>query len=296
MIYQFQPKLKETPWGGDRLWQLKGLPTPIYIGESWELSDMPGMESVVACGEEKGLTLSQLIARHGANLLGRRGVEIYGGRFPLLVKLIDSRQWLSLQVHPNDVQARELETEEVLGKHETWHVIDSTPESSIIYGFKPGVDSRKYCEAEGSNRLLDIVEKISVAPGMQFVVSPGTIHAIGPGCLVAEVQQPSDITYRVYDYGRARELHLEKARRTLNFTNEQTGSYYSIDYNRLGLNEPKELKPIEGSFTAVMILRGSGKLDSLAVKSGETLLISADHGPASLKAGADGLDYLTIAV
>ncbi len=297
MVYRFTPILKRTPWGGDRICHIKGLDEPeLPVGESWELSDLPGMESVVAEGPEAGYTLSRLISAHGVELLGERVMRKFGGRFPILLKLLDSRQWLSLQVHPDDETARAIEGAEALGKHEMWHVISAEPHSRIILGFKDGIEPKDYISAEGTEKMLDIVNVIEVEEGMEFNINPGTVHALGPGCLVAEVQQPCDLTYRIYDHGRPRELHLEKARRALHFIREKHESYYHVKYHELAERGESAIEPVSGSFVAVMVLNGSCAIDGAISEAGQSLLISADHGMAHIKAGASGVSYLTIDV
>lgn len=287
-----QPK----PWGGNRLSQLKGIECNEPIGECWELSDLEGRESVVADGPEAGLKLSELIAHHGENLLGKRGMELYGGRFPVLIKLLDSRQWLSVQVHPDDATAKVLETSMNTGKEEMWYIMESAPDAKIIFDFKKGVCREDYQAAEGTDKLLELVDTVEVKPGMRFDVHAGTIHSLGPGCLVAEIQQPSDLTYRVFDYGRGRELHLDKALRSLCFEPQDRKLPFVVEHHKLGENEHTSIVPPEGSFMAVMMLGGSAKLGDREFCAGETLLISANHGTAAMESGIEGADYLTVAV
>lgn len=297
MVYRFTPILKRTPWGGDRICRIKGLGEPeLPVGESWELSDLPGMKSVVAEGPERGFTLSHLISVHGDELLGERVMRTFGGRFPVLLKLLDSREWLSLQVHPDNEAARAIEGDDASGKHEMWHVISAEPHSRIILGFKDEITPEDYISAEGTEKLLDMVNIIEVEEGMEFNINPGTVHALGPGCLVAEVQQPCDLTYRIYDHGRSRELHLDKARKALHFVHEPYEPYYHVDYHELGERSEATIEPVSGSFVAVMVLCGSCAIDGAMSEAGQSLLISANHGTARIKAGASGVSYLTIAV
>lgn len=297
MVYRFTPILKRTPWGGDRICRIKGLGEPeLPVGESWELSDLPGMESVVAEGPESGYTLSRLISVHGDELLGERVMHTFGGRFPVLLKLLDSREWLSLQVHPDDETARAIEGADARGKHEMWHVISAEPHSCIILGFKDGIKPEDYISAEGTEKLLDMVNILEVEEGMEFNINPGTVHALGPGCLVAEVQQPCDLTYRIYDHGRPRELHLDKARRALRFVQEPYETYYNVHYYELGEHGEATIEPVAGSFVAVMVLSGSCAIDGAISEAGQSLLVSANHGVAHIKAGASGVSYWTIAV
>lgn len=284
MIFTFEPIFKPTPWGGSLIREIKGLtPAPTPIGESWELSAVKGMETVVDSGPDKGLTLNQLIAKYGDKLVGRRVLNRYGGEFPLLIKFLDANQWLSLQVHPDDRTARKLGVA-TRGKAEMWHVIDCQPGATLIAGFKPGVTVGDYLRAEGKRELIGLVQHHDVSPGQEFFIAPGTIHALGPGCLVAEVQQSCDITYRVYDYERPRELHLDKARLALKFN---VGSSVSdpldcFTVNTLTALRAMNLFPESDSFRIVMVVQGSLTVDDVAAPMGSTLLISADHGPVRL--------------
>lgn len=297
MIYQFTPILKYTPWGGYGLCRMKGMARPPQpVGESWELSDLPGMQTVVASGPETGSTLSQLIERHGASLLGRRVFDEFGGKFPLLLKFLDSRQWLSLQVHPDNATAPELEGPGAVGKSEMWYVVEAEPDASLILGFKPGVTPEAYRRAEGSAGLMELVNFLKVERDMKFNISSGTVHALGPGCLVAEVQQPCDLTYRVYDHGRPRELHLEKARRALRFEGAGDEWIYKVDSHHLPSGAAAALEPVEGSFVALMVTRGECEIEGETYGAGSTLLVSADHGAATLRTQGREADYLTIAL
>lgn len=298
MIYRFATILKTTPWGGHRLRRIKGLPpADEAVGESWELSAVPGMESTVEGGPEAGMTIPQLIAKHGANLLGSRVAERYGSEFPILVKLIDASRWLSVQVHPSDSIARELEGPQAMGKSEMWHIIEATPDAELIAGFKPGVSAADYRKVEATAGLLDITCRHRAIEGSDYYIHAGTIHAIGPGCLIAEVQQSSDLTYRVYDYNRPRELHLDKARRALNFAGPElieTPMPEFFTVKRHAISAPAIVEPAPGSFTAVMVLKGHCMLDTTEAPAGSTLLISADHGPARLEPRGGDAVYLSV--
>lgn len=285
MIYQFKPILKETPWGGSRIRAIKGLPADNkHIGESWEVSGVPGMESVVAKGPEKGLSLPQLIEKHGEGLLGSAMVKRFGSEFPILVKIIDAEQWLSVQVHPDDDVAIELEGPGHMGKNEMWHILDATPDAQLVAGFAPGVTAQDYAAAEGSEALIPLMQKHDATPGRNFFIAAGTIHAIGPGCLIVEVQQSSDITYRVYDYGRPRELHIDKARRSLKVQPDTTidTPLPHFDIKVIDTDRDMTLPAHTDRFTVAVVLRGKCTIDGTEVKAGESVLISADHGAAAL--------------
>jgi len=300
MIYTFQPIYKLTPWGGGRIREMKGLPpVPDPVGESWEISAIPGMESIVAAGPEKGLTLTELIRKRGVSLLGRRCMDRYGLAFPLLVKFLDARQWISLQVHPDDETVKALEQGITFGKSEMWHVVEAAPGARLIVGFKPGVTLADYLAAEGSDRLLDLVELHDAEPGQEFFIEAGQIHTLGAGLLVAEVQQSCDCTYRVYDYGRPRPLHLDKARKTLKFSDtyavDKPLAQFSVKSFE-NITTPDVIGPANGSFQIIMILSGGCMVDNIRANAGTSLLISADHGPAKLTPSPGCVSYLTVAV
>ena len=223
-IYKFNDILKPVVWGGSKLAAFKQLAPGSRepIGESWELSAVPGHESIVATdGDDCGLTLTQLVRRHGAALVGEEVYRAFGDRFPLLIKFIDARQDLSVQVHPDDAMAARLHGS--AGKTEMWYVVDSDDDAVIRTGFSRGISPDEYERRVGEGTILDVVNATPSKPGDAFFIPAGQIHSIGAGNLIAEVQQSSDITYRIYDYGRlgadgkARPLHTSQAREALNF-------------------------------------------------------------------------------
>jgi mannose-6-phosphate isomerase len=200
------PEYREYVWGGDRL-----RPEIVPTAEAWVVY----AEDRVATGPYAGRTLADLAAEFGAEFLGQRAVAQTGKRFPVLVKILDCAQWLSLQVHPNDEQAQTLEGEGFFGKTEAWQVLEAAPGSELIAGVKPGVRPEVLAEAIRAGTVLETVQKVAVQAGETIFMKPGTIHALGPGLLIYEIQQTSDLTYRVYDWGRpqteTRKLHIEKA-------------------------------------------------------------------------------------
>ncbi|MBR6283574.1 MAG: class I mannose-6-phosphate isomerase [Muribaculaceae bacterium] len=221
-MFQFHPILKSVLWGGDRLAAYKGLDTDqCQIGESWEISGMEGRESVVASGPEAGRTLIELIAKYRDRLVGAGVYARYGNEFPLLVKLIDAGSDLSLQVHPDDSTAARRHG--CPGKTEMWYIIDADPGACILAGFDREVDATQFERIARDGSLLHAVRHYPSHAGDAFFLPPGTIHSIGAGNLLAEIQQSSDITYRVYDYnrrdamGNQRELHTAQAREVLDF-------------------------------------------------------------------------------
>ncbi len=218
----FEPIYKPKIWGGRRIADILGKPLPDgqHIGESWELSDLPGNESVVREGPCRGHTLHRVMETWGDSLLG--GVRPVQGRFPLLVKFLDADQDLSVQVHPPPHVAA-VEPNAHL-KNEAWYVIAAEPGAAIYRGFVPGVTRDQFIEALNDGDVARLMRRIPVRPGDSYYLPSGTIHALGAGVLVAEVQTPSDTTYRLFDWnrvdeatGRPRELHVEQALKCIDF-------------------------------------------------------------------------------
>ena len=222
-IYKFNSILKPVLWGGDKLVRFKHLPaTGEPIGESWDLSAFPGRESVVIDGEDSGLTLPQLVARYGADLVGEDVYRRYGECFPLLIKVIDARRDLSIQVHPDEEMA--LRRHGCHGKNEMWYILYADDGAVIRAGFNSTITREEYDHRLADGTLLDVINADSSRLGDVFFIPAGQIHAIGLGNLLVEIQQSSDITYRVWDYdrrdadGNLRQLHVQEAREALDFT------------------------------------------------------------------------------
>ena len=207
-VIELEPQFKPRVWGGRRLAERFGLDASEPIGEAWMVFD----ENVVASGPYAGRVLAEVLAELGEAILGRGVVERYGRRLPLLVKYLDTARWLSVQVHPDDAYARAHEAGSGwLGKAEAWVVLEAEPDARIVYGVRRPVTREELRAAALDGSILELLNFAPVKAGDVIYVPPGTIHALGPGLLVLEVQQRSDLTYRLYDYGRGRELHLEKA-------------------------------------------------------------------------------------
>lgn len=206
-----RPALHVKVWGGRRLESIlgKALPTAEPYGESWEVHDT----ATVANGALAGMTLGDVLARYGTDLVGARNDPALG--FPLLVKFLDATDWLSVQVHPNDEQARHYD-HFPRGKTEAWYVLAGEPGARLVFGMQPGTSRAEMAAAIRENRLEPLLNTVEVAPGDALFVSPGTVHALGPGLLIYEIQQSSDLTYRLYDWGRMgldgkpREMHIDK--------------------------------------------------------------------------------------
>ncbi len=207
--FKLIPEYRDYVWGGQRL--RPGQKT----AEAWVVYE----NDLIAEGALAGQTLAQAMRQHGAALLGDLVFSRAPQRFPLLVKLLDCADWLSVQVHPDDVQAQQLEGKSMTGKTEAWHVIEALPGAELIAGVLPTVSQESLLQAVNEGRVLDVVQRLRVQAGDTVYVPAGTIHALGPGLLIYEIQQASDLTYRIYDWDRplsnGRVLHVEKARRVV---------------------------------------------------------------------------------
>ena len=218
----FHDNLHELVWGGSALQPLKGLePDGRPIGESWEISAVQGNESVVANGPFAGRTLGSLVAEYGEALLGSAVMAADGGRFPLLVKFIDAAHDLSIQVHPDDTLA--LQRHHSRGKTEMWYVMHAEPGASLLAGFQQLITQEDYVRRVGDGSIVDVLARHEVHAGDVFFIPAGRVHAICGGIMVCEIQQSSDITYRLFDYhrlgldGQPRELHTELAKDAIDY-------------------------------------------------------------------------------
>ena len=300
-IYKFNNIFKPVLWGGNKLMAFKGLPQQDQpIGESWELSAMPGHESIVAQGDDSGMTLPQLIERYGADLVGKDVFHRYGNQFPLLIKLIDARRDLSIQVHPDNDMAQRLHG--CLGKNEMWYVLEADDGAMIRTGFNRGLTVEEFDRRLSDGSILDVINATDSQPGDTFYIPAGQIHAIGAGNLIVEIQQSCDITYRVWDYnrrdtdGNLRELHVEKAREALDFAprNDQVLDKPCIAPGVIGLVDSKDfvvrlltvdeyytlVLPSPDSFVAMVCIEGGATLSvagmpHVTVNRGETVLVPA---------------------
>lgn len=219
----FEPLLKSVLWGGSDIRPFKGLePTDETIGESWEISHVPGNFSVIANGSLAGKSLDDLMQSVGEQLVGKSVYERFGHRFPLLIKFIDARDNLSIQVHPDDVLAQARHNS--MGKTEMWYVIDAKPGAKLYSGFAKQSGPDDYKQRIANDSFTDLLAEYEVKPGDVFFLPAGRVHAIGAGCFIAEIQQTSDLTYRIYDYnrkdaqGNTRELHTAQAADAIDYT------------------------------------------------------------------------------
>lgn len=280
-IYKFNIILKPVLWGGGKIVTFKRLPaTDEPIGESWELSAFPGRESVVVGGEDSGLTLPQLVQRYGADLVGEDVYRRYGDRFPLLIKVIDAHRDLSIQVHPNDEMA--MRCHGCQGKNEMWFILDADAGAVIRAGFNSTLSQEEYDRRLADGTLLDVINAMPSQRGDVFFIPAGQIHTIGGGNLLVEIQQSSDITYRVWDYnrrdadGNLRQLHVQEAREALDFTAHDCQVHdfptsgnglkrlvkcHDFEVNRLDFIEGHTLElPQPHSFMAMFCIKGGTTL------------------------------------
>ena len=239
---KFKPILKQTIWGGDRIIPFKHLNENLpNVGESWEISGVPGNESVVANGEFRGKTLRELINICREELVGESVYKRFSTTFPLLIKFIDARQDLSIQVHPDDETAKKRHNS--LGKTEMWYVMDATEGAKLRSGFKTKIGPKEYKELVHNSTITDVLAEYEIKKGDVFFLPAGRVHSIGAGAFIAEIQETSDITYRIFDFdrkdanGNTRELHTELAKDVIDY---EVHDDYRTQYTP-EMNEPVEL-------------------------------------------------------
>ena len=304
--YKFEPYLKTTLWGGYQIAPFKGIFTAQpNIGESWEISGVPGHESVaidrgLVDDIDMGLTLTQLIDKYKELLVGNKVYKHFGNKFPLLVKFIDSRQDLSVQVHPNDELA--MERHGCAGKTEMWYVIKSDVGAKIYSGLRKSITPDDYerlvsadNEENGENPMASVIATHEAHDGDLYFLPAGRLHAIGAGNFLAEIQETSDITYRVYDFGRKdahgkpRELHIQEARDAIDYQvwPEYRSSYDSTKpisqlincphfiVHRVVVQVASQVDFKTDSFVVVMCLWGEANINGVHIHQGETILVPA---------------------
>ncbi len=304
-IIRLEPAFKDYLWGGTRLRDDFGKNCSYdKVAESWELSCHKDGPSTVATGEDKGLTLQEYIDKHGKGVLGTNCERFEF--FPILIKLIDAKDNLSVQVHPNNEYAQRVEGE--YGKTEMWYVVDCDEGAELLYGFKHEISKEEFAERIADNTLLEVTNNVPVHKGDVFFIEAGTLHAIGKGILIAEIQQNSNTTYRIYDYGRVgkdgkpRELHVEKAKDVTRlapakqypetpvvqhegYTSKLMASCEYFTTYVLDVAEGAELEADSTSFNNLLILEGEGKVtgdDTVEFKKGDSLFIAAGTGKYTL--------------
>ncbi|WP_417875569.1 type I phosphomannose isomerase catalytic subunit [Winogradskyella sediminis] len=299
---KFQPILKDKIWGGEKLNQyFNKNSNSKSLGESWEVSTVPNDISVVSNGELSGHSLQDLVDKYKADFLGEKNWKRFGNAFPLLIKFIDAKQDLSIQLHPNDELAKKRHNS--FGKTEMWYVMQADKDANLIVGFKGEVDKATYLKHLENNTLTEILNFDKVKEGDTYFIEAGRVHAIGAGVLLAEIQQTSDVTYRVYDWdrvddeGNARELHNDIAIDAFDF---EMKNDFRVDYNTqkntsnemvscpffttnfIEIDADIEVNNTRDSFMIYMCVDGEVEVSTNATSDkifkGETILI-----PASLK-------------
>ena len=301
MLYplKFHPILKKKIWGGEKL-AYKSNEHEEAIGESWEISAVEDNISVVSNGILADNDLQELIEVYMGEIVGDHVYEKFGIEFPLLIKYIDANDDLSIQVHPDDETAKERHN--AYGKTEMWYMVDAEKDASLVLGFNQEIDKNTYLQALHQNKLMDLLNVQKVKKGESFFIPAGLVHAIGKGCFIAEIQQTSDITYRIYDYnrkdanGNTRELHTDLAtdvidysyhpQHKVNYTPHDNQSvqlvkcpYFTTNLLVFDRDIEKEYVRLD-SFVIYMCLQGkftitTGECDPVLVNKGETVLVPA---------------------
>jgi mannose-6-phosphate isomerase len=313
MIYplKFKPVFKNYLWGGRNLAKLgKNLPEAGIVAESWEVSCHPEGLSMIENGEFSGMSLQELIEKQGEEVLGGATVAKYGTKIPLLIKLIDANQKLSVQVHPDDDFA--LKNENEFGKHEIWYVISAEPGARIIYGLTPQTTKEAFALAIREEKIQAHLEYEEVFAGDIIDIPPGVVHALGAGIMIAEIQQNSNSTYRIYDYdrvdatGKKRPLHLEKALDVIDFSprtwspiriEERSdgadpylsqllqNTHFKVDFYQIAGEAAPNNYP--DRFVIYTVLEGEGFILSgtghTGIHGGESVLLPAKLGEYTLK-------------
>ena len=298
---KFNALLKSTLWGGDKIIPFKHLDVKQdNVGESWEISGVPGNETVVSDGPYAGKKLNELVAELKGELVGEDNYKRFGDEFPLLIKFIDARQDLSIQVHPTDEIAHRQGKER--GKTEMWYLMDSDKDATLLCGLKKQITPEEYAQMVADDTICDAIARYNVKEGDCYFLPAGRIHAIGTGCFLAEIQQTSDVTYRIYDFkrkdknGNYRQLHTKEAAESINYTVE---SNYRTEYTAAknqgvalvqcpyfntavyDLDEPMTIDYSElDSFVILIGLKGSASItdnegNTFTLQAGESVLIPA---------------------
>ncbi len=298
---KFNALLKQTLWGGDKIIPFKHLSDKLEnVGESWEISGVKGNETLVTEGEFAGQSLNDVVIALKADLVGKANYERFGNEFPLLIKFIDARQDLSIQVHPTDEIAQKQGKDR--GKTEMWYIMDSDPDAKLYSGLKKEITPEQYKEMVENDTICDALAQYAVKEGDCFFLPAGRIHAIGTGCFLAEIQQTSDVTYRIYDFkrkdkdGNYRQLHTKEAAECINYTVESNYRTEYVPVKNQGialvncpyfstavydLDEPMTLDYSElDSFVILIGMKGSGTVtdgegNTLTLNAGETMLVPA---------------------
>ena len=303
-ILKLTAPCKDYLWGGNRLREEYGKKSDAdKIAESWELSCHKDGESVIANGKDEGKTLTQYIAENKSALGTNCDRFEY---FPILIKLIDAKDNLSVQVHPNNDYAMRVEGE--YGKTEMWYIVDCNDDAKLIYGFEKEISRDEFAKRIEENTLLEVTNNVPVRKGDVFFIEAGTLHAIGSGILIAEIQQNSNTTYRVYDYGRVgadgkpRQLHVEKAVEVTElcppkYDTKPEGSAEKIDggektllrsceyfnVNKIKVDGEVTLSATEKSFNSILVLDGQGEVGGIKAEKGDSFFIPAGFDNYNVK-------------
>lgn len=292
-IIKFRPILKQVLWGGNKIIPFKQLDAEMeQVGESWEVSGVKDNESIVANGQYEGMKLNDLVALLKGDLVGKENYERFGNEFPLLIKFIDASKQLSIQVHPNDEQAKAKGLKR--GKTEMWYVMESAPDATLLSGLKRAITPEEYKVMVENDTITDALCEYRVGEGDVFYLPAGRIHSIGAGTFLAEIQETSDVTYRIYDFkrkdkdGNYRQLHTEAAAECIDYSVENN---YRTKY-KARKNEGVELAQCTHFTTSVYdldepMLLDYSELDSFVVLialSGECTLSTGD-AETQLRAG-----------
>ena len=298
---KFSPLLKSTLWGGDKIIPFKHLDCNLKdVGESWEISGVKDNESIVSAGEYQGVKLNDVVAQLKDKLLGKENYARFGNEFPLLIKFIDARQQLSIQVHPSDEIAKRQGKER--GKTEMWYIMDGEPDAKLRSGLKNKITPEEYKEMVDNDTITDAIAEYQVKEGDCFFLPAGRIHSIGAGCFLAEIQQTSDVTYRIYDFkrkdknGNYRQLHTQQAAECIDYHVESNyRTEYTPEKNKgvnmvncpffttsvYDLDEPMTLDYSElDSFVILIGIKGEGILkdnegNEVTLREGESILYPA---------------------
>ncbi len=291
---KFEPILKEKIWGGTKLFDVLDKPKIVNsstIGESWEISSVKDAISVISTGTYKGLTLKDLLNKFKDNFVGKQVYNRFKNEFPLLIKFIDAKKDLSIQLHPNDTLA--LKKHNSFGKTEMWYVIQADENAKLIVGFKERIDVKTYQKYLNNNKILDVLNVDIVKKGDVYFIPTGRVHAIGAGVLLAEIQQTSDITYRIYDWNRKdvngnyRELHTENALESLDFSVQKE---YKKTYKKT-VNKPENIVSCPFFTTNIIELKGSLSFDYTKRDSFTIFMCVAGNVNIIYKNGSQKIKY-----
>ena len=289
--FLFEPNLHTVVWGGQQLRPYKGLKaTEEPIGESWEVSAVPSSVSVISNGAYRGRDLVSVIAEHPNAILGRSVTEKYNGQLPLLVKFIDAKRDLSIQVHPNDEMAQREHGK--MGKSEMWYVIKAEPGSFLYAGFKENISPEEYTRRVADGSITEVLARHEVKSGDVFYIPSGRVHAICGGIMLAEVQQSSDVTYRIYDYnrpgmdGKPRELHTKLAAQALDYHVEK--EYRTVYPNQAD----RAVQIIDSPFFDVRVTEMTGTFHRNLEKYDSFVISTCSEGDCKIHVRSTGDEVL----